>query len=114
MVHFFLATSKIYDQEQQTFSSAMELIEKKSRTGNSIHIDIRYFWDESRNYFWELDVSYRPAELMLGDYFTKPLKGKSFHEFHDAYANNVTKERVRISEKSWSVMATTDKSYTRT
>ena len=60
--------------------SAM-LLEKNGRnscTGNSRHINIRYFFIKDRIDKKEVKVEYCPTHLMLADYFTKALRGKQF------------------------------------
>jgi hypothetical protein len=56
---------------------------RNSCTGNSRHIDIRYFFVHDRVKKGEVEVEYCPTDLMLGDYFTKPLQGKPFKRFWD-------------------------------
>lgn len=52
---------------------------KVSSTGKSRHIDIRYFFVSDQVKKKEVAIEYCPIELMLADYFTKPLQGKLFH-----------------------------------
>ena len=62
------------------------LIERNGRnscTGNSRHINIRYFWVKDRVDKGEVEIEYCPSHLMLADYFTKPLQGKMFHVFRN-------------------------------
>ena len=56
---------------------------RNSCTGNSRHIDVRYFWVKDRINKGELTVEYCPTHLMLADYFTKPLQGSQFRKFRD-------------------------------
>ena len=59
-------------------------MEKNGRnlcTGNSRHIDIRYFFTKDRVDKGELDIGYCPTEKMLADFFTKPLQGSLFKVF---------------------------------
>ena len=56
---------------------------RNSCTGNSRHIDVRYFWVKDRIDKGELTVEYCPTHLMLADYFTKPLQGSQFRKFRD-------------------------------
>lgn len=63
--------------------SAMKL-EKNGRnscTGNSRHVNIRYFFVKDRIANGEIDLEYCPTEEMLADYFTKPLQGALFRKF---------------------------------
>ena len=60
------------------------LMEKNGRnscTGNSRHINIRYFFIKDRIDSKEVSVAYCPTEMMLADYFTKPLQGSLFYKF---------------------------------
>ena len=50
-------------------------------TGNSRHIIYIFFWDRLDKE--ELKIEYCPTQMMLTDYFTKPLKGKVFKIFRD-------------------------------
>ena len=83
------------------------LTEKNGRnscTGNSRHINIRYFFVKDRIDKNELSVEYCPTELMVADYFTKPLQGSLFKTLrrvimgHDTLHNILSdismKERV--------------------
>ena len=56
----------------------MEMNGKNSCTGNSRHINIRYFWIKDRIDQKEVRVEYLPTHMMLADYYTKPLQGSSF------------------------------------
>ena len=63
--------------------SAMKL-EKNGRnscTGNSRHVNIRYFFVKDRIANGEIDLEYCPTKEMLADYFTKPLQGALFRKF---------------------------------
>ena len=56
----------------------MEINGRNSCTGNSRHINIRYFWIKDRVDNKEVRVEYLPTHIMLADYFTKPLQGEQF------------------------------------
>mgnify|MGYP000939170828 CR=1 FL=1 len=56
----------------------MEINGRNSCTGNSRHINIRYFWIKDRVDKGEVKVEYLPTHIMLADYFTKPLQGSQF------------------------------------
>ena len=67
----------------QDNQSAM-LMEQNGRnlcTGNSRHINVRYFFVKDRIDKGEMRVQYCPTGLMLADYYTKPLMGAKFQEF---------------------------------
>jgi len=59
----------------------MERNGRNSCTGNSRHINIRYFFIKDRIKNKEVSVMYCPTEMMLADYFTKPLQGSLFNKF---------------------------------
>ena len=59
----------------------MEKNGRNSCTGNSRHIDIRYFFIKDRIEKGEVTVAYCPTELMLADFYTKPLQGSLFNFF---------------------------------
>jgi hypothetical protein len=87
MQHFMEAQG--YKLEENTYyqdnQSAMKM-EKNGRnscTGNSRHINIRYFFIKDQVDAKKLQIVYCPTEQMLADYFTKPLQGRLFHMFRD-------------------------------
>ena len=60
------------------------LLERNGRnscTGNTRHINIRYFFIKDRIDKKEVKIEYCPTGLMLADYYTKPLMGAKFQEF---------------------------------
>ena len=75
--------NKILYQDNQS-AIKMEVNGRNSCTGNSRHIDIRYFFIHNRIKSGNLDVVYCPTEKMLADFFTKPLQGKIFKNFRSA------------------------------
>ena len=50
-------------------------------TVNSRHINIRYLFINDQVEKGDLSVMYCPSQLILTDYFTKPLQGSLFHKF---------------------------------
>ena len=56
---------------------------RNSCTGNSRHINIRYFFVKDRIDKKEIKVEYCPTRTMLADFFTKPLQGHLFRVFKD-------------------------------
>ena len=63
----------------------MEKNGRHSCTGYSRYINIRYFFvkdrvDKDKD---ESKIEYCPAELMLADYFTKPLQGSLSHKLRN-------------------------------
>ena len=60
------------------------LMEKNGRnlcTGNLRHINVRYFFIKDRIEKGEVKVEYLPTDLMLADFYTKPLNGAKFEYF---------------------------------
>ena len=92
----------------------MEQNGRNSCTGNSRHINIRYFFVKDRVDKKEMRIQYCPTGLMLADYYTKPLMGSKFQEFRNYIMGwksiddlvreinvpNGIKERVGISGSS--------------
>ena len=56
---------------------------RNSCTGNSGHVNVKYFFVKDRIDIGEIRVEYCPSLLMLEDFFTKPLRGKLFKNFRD-------------------------------
>lgn len=61
----------------------MEINGRNSCTGNSQHIDVRYFFVTDRIDKGQFSVEHCPTLLMIADYFTKPLQGQLFHKFRN-------------------------------
>ena len=61
----------------------MECNGRNSCTGNSRHVDIRYFFVKDRIDKGEFEVKHCPTESMLADFYTKPLQGTLFKKFRD-------------------------------
>ena len=61
----------------------MEKNGKKSCTGHSRHIDIRYFFTKGRVESNKMSIAYCSTEHMLADLFTKALQGALFAKFSD-------------------------------
>ena len=59
----------------------MENNERDSCTGQSRHINIRYFFSKDQVNKGELKIEYYPTKLMITDYITKPLQGQQFEMF---------------------------------
>ena len=79
---YALAENVLYQDNQSAMK--MEKNGRNSCTGNSRHIHVRYFFIKDRIDKEELRIEYLPTNLMLADYFTKPLNGSQF-EFLRAY-----------------------------
>ena len=59
----------------------MEVNGRNSCTGNSRHVDIRFFFVHDRVKTGKVDVVYCPTDKMVADFFTKPLQGSIFKKF---------------------------------
>ena len=71
-----LKDSVVYQDNKSAI--LMEVNGRNSCTGNSRHIDIRYFWIKDRVDNKEVRIEYLPTHIMLADYYTKPLQGSRF------------------------------------
>jgi hypothetical protein len=71
----------VYQDNQSAMK--MEINGRTSCTGNSRHIDIRYFFTKDRIDKGEMTIEYCPTHRMLADFFTKPLQGKLFRMYRD-------------------------------
>jgi len=56
---------------------------KKSCGKQSRHLNLRIFWTTDKLRELGIDVVYCKTELMLGDFFTKPLQGNLFRRMRD-------------------------------
>jgi hypothetical protein len=57
------------------------------RTGNSKHIDVRYFFAKQHIDNGDLKLEYLQTDAMLADFLTKPLQGRKFYEFRAKLLN---------------------------
>ena len=71
----------VYQDNQSTMK--MLINGRNSCTGNSRHINVRYFFVKDRIDKRELKVEYCHTLLILADYFTKPLMGERFRDLRD-------------------------------
>ena len=70
-----------YIYQDNESAMKMEKNGRNSCTGNSRHVDIKYFWVKDRVDKKEVEIKYCPTTLMLADYFTKALQGTVFRRF---------------------------------
>ena len=56
---------------------------KRSCSGKSRHIHIRYFFSKDVIKRENLEMQYCPTKQMVADYYTKPLQGKGFYELRN-------------------------------
>jgi len=76
---YFLTNNIVYQDNQSAIR--MERNGRNSCTGNSRHVDIRYFFVKDRIDKDEISVEYCPTGIMLADFLAKPLQGRKFHLF---------------------------------
>lgn len=98
----------------------MDKNRQNSYTSNSIHINIRCFFEKYRVDKGELKIVYYPTYLMLADYFFKLLQGKLFKKFRSVIMgyesiNNILgyeklylKEHVEYSNKNDKILREND------
>ena len=67
---------------------------RNSCTGNSRHIDIRYFFSKDRVDKKEISIKCCPTTKMLADFFTKALQGNLFRFFRDILMGYVSIEEI--------------------
>ena len=78
----YKVTNNVLFQDNQS-AMRMEVNGRNSCTGNSRHIDIRYFFVKDRIDQGKISVEYCPTEDMIADFFTKPLQGAAFKKFRE-------------------------------
>ena len=88
--------NKVYQDNQSAIK--MEKNERQLCTGSSRHFDIRYFFVKDRVDKGEVKVEYCPTELMLSDFFTKPLRGSLFKKFRDIVMGYTTISSLKMKE----------------
>jgi len=76
----------------------MEKNGRNSCTGNSRHVDILYFFVKDRVNKGQVKIEYCPTELMLSDFFTKPLRGSLFKKFRDIVMGYTTISSLKMKE----------------
>ena len=78
---FVLEENILYQDNQ----SAMKVLKngKRSSGQKTKHMDNRFFWIKDRIGSEGIEVQYCPTEMMIADFFTKPLQGKLFRKFRD-------------------------------
>ena len=64
--------------QDSTSALKMEKNGRNSCTGNSRHINVRYFFVKDRYDKGEIELRYCPTELMLADFLLSPYKGLCF------------------------------------
>ena len=69
----------------QDNQAAMKILKngKASSGQKTKHMDARYFFIKDRCESEGIDIKYCPTEIMIADFFTKPLQGNLFRKFRD-------------------------------
>jgi len=74
---YMINENLLYQDNQSAMK--IEMNGSKSCSKRSRHIDMRYFFIKDRLDTENINVVYCPTELMIANFFTKPLQGKLFH-----------------------------------
>ena len=103
---------KLESHQDNKSGMKMERNGRRSCGKKSKHIDIRYFWCKDYIEKGEVSLVYCPTELMIGDFFSKPVQGGLFRRMRAVIMGRMTvdefmtlydptsKERVGIDEKT--------------
>ena len=83
---YALKSNTIFQDNMSTIK--MSTNGRNSCTGNSRHIDIRYFFVVDRVKKKEMQIRHCPTTMMIADNFTKPLQGKLFHTLRNIIMGN--------------------------
>ena len=83
-----LSKNIIYQDNQSAI--CMEKNGRNSCTGNSRHINVRYFFIKDRIQKKEVTVKYCPTYIMPAYYFTKALQGKLFTQLRDTIMGKIS------------------------
>ena len=78
---FQIKEKKVYFNQDNESAIKLESNGRASAGQQSKHIDNRFFWITDRIKQKEIMVQHCPTELMLADFFTKPLQGALFQRF---------------------------------
>ena len=66
---YVFKNNTVYQDNQSAMK--MEINGRHSCTGNSRHIDVRYFFTKDRVKKKEMKIEYCPTHMMIADFFTK-------------------------------------------
>ena len=78
----FKLTENILFQDNMS-AIKLEKNGKMSSGKRTKHMDIRYFWIKDRIKTEGIEIRYCPTQMMIADFFTKPLQGNLFKRFRD-------------------------------
>ena len=89
---------KLLHQDNQ---STMRMLKngKKSCGKQSRHINLRMFWTTDKLRELEISVVHCRTELMLGDFFTKPLQGNLFRRMRDVILGLGTYDELMVQHE---------------
>ena len=65
----------------------LEMNGKKSSTKRTRHMHICYFYIKDKIDSNKVQIQYCPTDIMLADYFTKPIQGTKFYTMRDRIMN---------------------------
>ena len=82
----FVVTDNIIYRDNQS-SMRLEKNGRGSSGKRTRHINIRYFFVTDRINADEMSIEYCPTEMMVADFYTKPLQGKLFRLFRSIILN---------------------------
>ena len=96
----FVLKRNIILQDNQS-AMLMEANGKFSCSKRSRNFNIRYFYVTEAMKRQEVEIAYCPTEVMLADFFTKPLQGNLFRKLRAAILGHVPARTLhQIDEKS--------------
>jgi hypothetical protein len=73
---------------------------KRSSSKRTRAINIRYFFITDQIEKGNVEVQYCPTNLMIGDFFTKPLQGKKFENFRDIILGKMSISSLGSGDRS--------------
>jgi hypothetical protein len=73
---------------------------KRSSSKRTRAINIRYFFIADQAVKGNVEIKYCPTNLMIGDFFTKPLQGKKFEFFRDLILGKESVSVLEITDRS--------------
>jgi hypothetical protein len=73
---------------------------KRSSSKRTRAINIRYFFITDQIEKGNVEVQYCPTNLMIGDFFTKPLQGKKFEVFRDMILGKMSISSLGSGDRS--------------
>ena len=98
---FALEENILYQDNQSAMK--LELNGRMSSGKKTKHMDNRYFWIKDRVKSENIKIEYCPTQMMVSDFFTKPLQGSLFKRFRDvvlAYVHINSLEQFRDEKTS--------------